>query len=284
MGFKNYLKIGSLATFLLASTLYPIDLNQKKDLCPYPVRLEERIRHESEVKNNLPDKYAILVRGDDEQRHVANFSLSYQVLLENNYKPENIYILTDNGKEQFYHPVDDIASKESLLILLKHLSKKIDKKDTLLFYFNDHGVSESFSYPSAQKEITISKFYLKNKSINPLELDAYLSLIKPKIKILMFGFCKSGGFANWLGKENTIVISSSSLFEESYSETNKSFGGFFLKAFRKNSGADSNHDGFTSILEAYNYAKEKHYCCKINEQHPQLVYDKTQINPNKIGL
>jgi len=262
MKFKKKAGIISLASFMLFGTILPESLNKK------------------------PEVYFVGIRPNNEKRYIANFSLAYQVLREKKIL-KNTYILTEDGKNDSYHSVDDIASIEAFSLLMANLSKKIRKEDKFIFYLNSHGLAEPINLRDGKKnKINLSKFYFKrNKGINELELETYLSSINAKEKIFLFDCCYSGGFAKRFGKENTIAISSTKSPEEAgYSSLVNSFSGKFFKAFKENSGADKDSDGKISILEAFNFAKEHHNASREKRQSPQIFYDKEKINPNKVGL
>jgi hypothetical protein len=200
MKFKKKLGIVSLANFILFGTILPNNLNEKNKDYIYPLRLEKRLQQEIKIKDE-PQVYFVGIRADNEKRYVANFSLAYQILLEKRIF-NNSYILTEDGEENYYHPVDDVASREAFSILMTHLSKKIRKEDKFIFYFNNHGLSESLNLSTdGEPKIKLSRFDLKkDKGINELELEIYFSNINAKERILIFDCCYSGGFAKRFGK------------------------------------------------------------------------------------
>lgn len=247
-----------------------------------PSKLKKRIESESALQNDLPDKYGLLVMGDWEKRHIANFSIAYQVLLENGFSPENIYILTKvGGKGTFYHPVDDIATRESLEMILAHLANKIDENDTFFFYLNDHGSRETVIEGTYPQEV--STFYLNDEPITEIELEEHLSKIHLGKGIAIFGFCYSGGFAERIGKGRWTAISSSGAREISKSRENSSFGGYFMKGLRrKDMGEkDTNKDGLLSVLEAFEYAYQKTHYTNKGYQTPVLA---SEVDPSQVTL
>jgi hypothetical protein len=289
MSLKSWI-INGLTALVLAGGLYSESNSQEFS----PTRLEQRIEKEEAVKNQQPDRYAVLVRGDDEDRHIANISLAYQVLIEQGFKKENIYILGGYGTQLYYHPSDGEATRDNLETILTHLSKKVDKKDLFLLYLSAHGyaeepVKEERGLKERKEEAeNISAFCLiKNQEdrkkssgigresqvegINEKEFQGLVSQINAGGIIYVFDFCNDGGFAKRFGKDNSIAISSTSADSDSHCRENESFSGSFFQAFRKGSGADKNQDRMTSITEAYNYAKETHFTVRSGLDSPQLV-------------
>src|SRR5688572_21509321 len=60
---------------------------------PEPEALQARIVHEGSTPNGQVDHFAVLIGADTELRHRGNLSLAYQVLLEQGYDRQKIYIL-----------------------------------------------------------------------------------------------------------------------------------------------------------------------------------------------
>jgi len=267
----NRLKTSLISFFagvnLLAGTCDYTTFSQRD----FPYRLEHRISQEPAHKNNEPDKYALLVMGDNEERHVINFSVAYQSLLDNGFKKENIYILTDDGDDSVTNfPIDDFSSKSSLEIILTHLAEKVDETDLMFIYFNNHGQRNTIDYYDPKKPDTlitkiISKFGLSQENLNKnnvseIELEKYLETINPRQGILLFGFCYSGGFAKRLGKGNWTAVASSQPEQLSYSWITHNFDRNFMYALSKDkkNNRDLNNDGKVSLQEAFIYAKFTH--------------------------
>lgn len=236
--------------------------------------LENRISREKAIKNYKADKYAVLIRGNSEERFVADTSVAHHTLLENGFKSENIYILADAKKkrEAFFHPIDDVATKSNVELIMNHLSNIIDERDLLLICLVDHGSRK-----------TVSTFNLKGKDISEIELESYLSKICPGKGILLFDFCYSGGFAERLGKNEYSAIASTMPDRVGRSRAGDSFSGCFFEAFsfRKKSEADVNEDGRVSLQEALDYTKKHHYATKKGRQAPVV---KSNIPLDKIFI
>lgn len=241
-------------------------------------RLKNRISQEGAVKNHQPDKYAVLIRGDYEERFVADTSLVYQVLLENGFKSEHIYILADARRkaETYFHPIDDIATKGNLEILMDHLTNIVDEEDLLFICLIDHGGKGLFRNPDdpVGKMVSSSTFNLRGEDLNELELKSRLSKIYPKTGILVFEFCFSGGFAERLGG-TYVAIASTDSHVEGYSKAGNSFIGYVFEALsqRKGDEVDINKDRRVSLQEAFDYAKRNHYKTKSGKQKPVVKSD-----------
>ncbi|MDO8517123.1 MAG: C13 family peptidase [Nanoarchaeota archaeon] len=271
-------------TFAALELIGLLSLEVHKDIPPYPDRLQARISQELIIKNNNLDKYAVLVKGDNQKIYNQNFSSIYNVLIENGFKSENIYVFVHDGGnsvKQFNHPVDDVSSKESLEMILNHLAKKIDKNDIFLLYLSDHGGRESVKSPYENQIVEVSRFFLRGGDINELELEKALKPIYAKNKILAFDFCYDGGFADRLGKNNDIAVSSSLYNRVSHAPNLDSFNVYFFQAFRDICDSDYNNDKRVSIDEAYRYAIENYSLAKKGVDRPQLV---SKIDVRNISL
>jgi len=260
MNIRNYVGRG-LANLALAGSLF-------LGGCGYiptstPVELENRIEQEEATQNHTPDKYAVLVSVDNllaglgrpRQMYTAKTRSAYQVLVQNGFNKENIYILTDIGVPQPDYPVDGVASRNGLSMILEHLSKKVDEEDVFLLYINGHGSRKPIESNNGTENVTVSNYHLRGGDINELQLRECLSQIKAKRKKYVFDFCFDGGFSERLGRGNDIAISSSSPNKANMSYWQENFSRHFFDAFKEGSNADYDGDGRVSFSEAFEYTR-----------------------------
>lgn len=243
-------------------------------------RLKDRLKHEGYKPNGQADKYAVLISGKAELRYQANLSIAYQILLEIGFKRESIYILDPAGEDTYFYPVDGLDKKTNIRAVFESLAKRIDDQDLLFVYVTDHG-NRAFEGPGSQ---TLQSILLveNSVSITQKEFFSYLSDINPRVGVLLFDQCFSGGFAKETGKGKFISIAASKADEISGSLLYNSFGGEFLKAFRNKNESDKNKDGKVSIQEEFAYAVKKDLASKYKEQTPMIV--STSIDPSSIFL
>lgn len=239
--------------------------------------LEERIKKDVLEPTDGTSKYGIILNGSDEEADIPDIALAYQIMLENGFSAGNIYILSNGTKEYetHFYPKDDIFSKESLEILLNHMSNKIDENDILVAYLINHAEPEDM-----EKDGNIVKTGVQDEYIHPKDMHGYFSKIKPKFGILILNTCYAGGFARPLGIGNYIAISSSDLDHKSYRGHGKNFGGLFFLAYREREEADKNFDNRISVKEAYNFAKSK---MPRPEDNPQMIFDE-KIKPGQVFI
>ena len=241
--------------------------------------LDKRLAKEEFTKNGIPDRYALLVRGDDEYRHAAGISIAYRALLENGYLPKNIYVLAGKGRQTFFHPTDGAATRKNLMRMLYKFSAAVDDKDTLLIFMTDHGEKMD---PSPYDEAgTVSRFIMGRDRVDELDLEWALGRINPEKGILVFDFCMDGGFSERLGKGQYIAVSSSNPVDPSHAIEADAFSGWFFRAFTYGAGSDKNNDGNVSIREAFEFAKDRHIIGKKGEDTPMLI---SQRDAGKTGL
>jgi len=229
----------------------PIKLEQRIDeeveYVQPPIKLEQRISEEIAKPNGKPDKYGVIISGSSEERHKENSSLAYQILLENGFQRENVYLLDNKGNKTSLYPVDDISSKEAVKKLFSHLEKKVDSEDLLFVYTTGHG-DNTF------------KLALPGENLSEKEMEEYLSNIHPKTGILIFDQCSGGNFAKRTGKGRYIGISASEGDKNSKSNT---FPQEFFRSY--NNKSDINNDGKVSVEEAFNHAKSFFRSCRNNK-------------------
>ena len=247
-----------------------IEMPAETEIIKRPKELEDRIFKEIAERNDQADKYAVLINGSNENLYLADISLVYQILLENQFKKENIYILDESGTEEFSYPADGIATKENIENLFSYLSEKIDEQDSLVVHISDHGIRTMVTSPKPPFFEMITEVSLPVENISEVDLEKYLSEIKPKFGLITTDICYGGGIAYRLGKGNYVGISSTTADMPSYSGLKNSFGGFFYLAFRDSANSDFNKDGRVTLNEAFDYAKSRHYSTLIRIVSPQL--------------
>lgn len=208
------------------------------------------------LKGGIRRPIALLIGADTEARHRNNISLAYQVLLEQGYKRQDIFILDSEGGNPAIYPISDTLSRKSMDMMFTWLLDNLDDSDTLLVYVTGHGNKDSLSLNKAEK---ISKPYFM-MLLNSLSIYS---------GIVIFDQC-------YWGAPNIrspyVFISASSNDRTSYDVT---FPRTFWNAFRR---LDSN----VSVLEAFRYAKLHDRGYRLGHQIPEISY--TRVNPAEINL
>lgn len=265
-------KLGkAIVPFALAGSMF---LGGCDSQPPQPQRLEQRISQEVAQPNGQPDKYGVILNGANDEDTMPDIILAYQIMLENNFSPENIYILSNNSAkyERHIYPKTDIFSKQSLEMLIDHLGKKVDSKDFLVMYLINHG-----EQTTKDGEETV-KTDIPGGDIFAEDIRGYLESIHPQTGLAVFNTCYAGGFSRLAGNGDYIAISSSDYDHTSKKGFGKNFGGLFFLAYREKGESDSNKDGKISVQEAFEYAKTQ---MKRPKDNPQLVSER---NPDEIFL
>lgn len=244
-------------------------------------RLIQRVLHEGKAPDNKATKYAVLINGSKELRFSADVALAYQVLLENGFLRQNIYILDWSNGGTYFHPVDGKAAILNMTLLFNHLKKTINNKDTL--FVSDHGGRIRGGCDEEEKLCfgSISTLHLVDTDLNQREFAEYIRKIHPKNGILLFDECHSGGFAEELDGSDFTIIASTQAEKLSYSEINDSFSGYFMLAFRNVATSDTDHSGSVSIAEAFEYAVGRH---SFSRQHDQEPFIRSKHEPHFVFL
>jgi len=295
MSVKNYVGRG-LAALALAGCL---PLSGCWDNLSQPRRLEQRINQEFAQQNGNPDKYALLITGHDEKRFIHELGQIYNALIESGFKRGDIYVLgaeelSYRGKpHEIPYPVDDIATRRTIETVFSHLKKKIDEQDLLVVHISGHGDKMAFDHGGRVvtkfKQATSEETYQKvtrvtmpweddvilgsEGNVTELELESYLSKLRPRVGIVSTDVCYGGGIAERVGKNRFIGISASRKDETAHSSVGDSFGGFFYQAFVNSQESDTNGDGTVTLDEAFDYAKRMHSWTKNGEDTPLLISD-----------
>ncbi len=243
--------------------------------------LSQRLNQENNHPSTVPIKYAVLINGDGDNRFTADITVSYEILLENGFRAENIYILNYSALETYYHPVDDVLTKSNLKLLFSYLKNKTTNRDLLFVYVTDHGerVKKISLYPL--RFVDLSTIDLVDEQIDQVEFANLFDGMNINLGIFVFNQCFSGGFAEELGRNNFIAVASTKASKGGYDDVGDSFCGFFMLAFRDWRVSDTNKDGKVSISEAVEYAKQRNSYSRNKQQEPFIQSD---LDPKKVFL
>jgi hypothetical protein len=211
--------------------------------------MKERIEQTEARKDNLPDKYAVIINGDNATRHIRNVSLACNVLKQNGFVDENIFVLSyqkNTGEEQIPTYAPTFGNLQMLFCLL---SEVIDDKDLLFIYGTGHGVRKG-----DVSEICIRRICRGCKRphlhtcVSEIELEYLMKEIHPQYGILVFDQCEGGGFGTKLQSRGNFVVVCRAAQRES--GTCKHFAKAFFDAFG-DASSDVDNNGRISIAEAF---------------------------------
>ena len=172
------------------------------------------------------------------------------VLISHGWKSDHIKILLNSE-----------ATGSNIRSAIRWMDSKEDEDDIVLFFFSGHGF-----YGNSIAVYPWNLFYMSR-------LDENMDKLGSKNMVLIFNSCFSGGFQNYLAQPGRVILMSSKSNEYSYMSLqlkNGIFTYFLLEGFA--GSADSNHDGWVSAEEAFDYAAPKTTERAIKPQHPQ-IYD-----------
>ena len=247
----------------------------------HPV-LDARLANDTAFRDNMPEKYGLIVSGMTEKRCADTNKIAYDMLLSNGYSKDDIYVLDSDGSQRQY-PVDAPASRESLCLVMDHLAKKAGPEDDIFVYIGDHGgvdVEGPRFRPADDAEV-FSLIMLSGDIVSDKEFANYLHGIGVGQGILFAGQCYGGGFAEEAGKGNFTGVSSSEPDGESSSLWNGvDFDRTFFQSFGKKE-ADENDDGNVSVREAFDYAKENFILTSQGNETPCIFSEK---DPSEVFL
>jgi len=248
---------------------------------PDPLKnLTERISSQTQEKNYHADKYAVLISGLTEEKHMKNLELADKVLLDKGYDENNTYILEGSGKKTGALPIDAPVTKESIEKVFDYLSKIIDKQDKLFVYMTGHGDQKIIGKNETsgfREYIKVSTLLFEGGYITEVDFQDYLKKIDLYRGIVVADQCHGGGFAERIGHGPYVGISASKANQ--HSEGNSFPQTFFTAG--GNVSVDSNKDGSISIQEAFDYALRNDIQTLNGNQDPELVSD---LDANKVFL
>lgn len=226
---------------------------------------------------DVPERYAVLISGQTEERHALNMTLVYNFLLENGYNEKNVYVIDGKGSDRLYcYPVNASATVENVKVAFDSLQAKLDKNDSLFVYVSDHGGSILAADGSHLSTIATTD----GSTLDQRTFEGFTNGLKYGLGLFVFDQCYSGGFAEETGHGNNVSIASASPNESAYSGgIHNSFTAFFIKAFIYEAQSDTNLDGKVSLTEAFNYAETNHPYSRSGWQDPMVS---TELNADAI--
>ncbi|MCK6548657.1 hypothetical protein L6R52_22630 [Myxococcota bacterium] len=187
-----------MSLFLLGACLpAPIPPPAPAYVAPLPEGLDERIRAEGASPNGAVDHFAVLIGAHTELRHRGNLAMAYQVLLEQGYHRDAIYILDSEGETVLF-PSTDFTTRRSVLRLFEHLAAIVEAHDTLLVYVTGHGrrVSAIREAGGARTTLGLSTLALNpREELGDWELARLFERLSPELAIGFFDQCYSASFA-----------------------------------------------------------------------------------------
>lgn len=230
-------------------------------------------------------KYAVListnqVTGDDVAYHSEwwyDLFLHYEMLRENGFKDDKIYVLYGNGVDfntahtsydattQFGHTITDMAvNKSNIQSVFNTLSGQVDDRDYLYVWWMGHGGGSGPG--SCNLSMSISN---TGESVTDTELTGYINNVPDyKKRSVAVMACHSGGMVDNLNNagNKTVVLTSSTCIESSYDATSTCNGIFhaefnytFPNALRLQNpcgtavGSDYDSNGYVSLSEGHQY-------------------------------
>ena len=226
---------------------------------------------------DVPEKYAVLISGQTEERHALNMTLVYNFLLDNGYNEKNIYVIDGKGQDRIYcYPVNASATVDNVRLAFNSLESKLDKNDSLFVYVSDHGSRTEISEGAVLSTITTND----GSVLDQRKFEDFIEKLNYGLGIFLFDQCYSGGFAKETGHGNNVSIASASADESAYSGgIHNSFTAYFIKSFVFSVDSDRNLDGNVSISEAFDYAATNHSYSARGKQNPFIS---TELDPGTI--
>ncbi len=230
-------------------------------------------QHPVEAAKIAGQKYAVLISGQTEEKHVKNMEAAYGVLLKSGFLRKNIIVFDAKGNQNRSYPVNAPADAKSIRLCFRYLANQIGPNDLLFVYVTNHGcLDERLLMPDgdgiiptqqAEKQ-KIAEIGLFGRYLDELDFVACVDKIKPGVGIFIFTQCYSGGFAERLVGKNRITISANEKYAMCDS---RAFSKLFFSAFNRKT-ADSDANGKISIREAFEYTRENNN----SFQRPQMFY------------
>jgi hypothetical protein len=203
-------------------------------------------------------KYAVLISGRTEERHVKAMELTYKILLKSGFSPKNIIVLDAKGSQSRPYPVNGPADSGSIRLCFRYLANKIGPTDLLFVYVGDHGHLDEryFSLDGGYKfspgrvgKREVAEIGLSDGCMDEMDFAACVNKIHSRVGIFIFTECYGGYFARRLQGPGRITIAPTARGKcNSYAFTRAFFGAL------QDSCVDTDGNSKISIREAFRYS------------------------------
>lgn len=194
------------------------------------------------------EKYAVLVNGDSERRHKDNITRAYTTLTALGFEPAHIFVVSppDRRGRLVKQTLRLAPVPDNFWRVMDELVDIVAKGDLLIVYGTGHGDTDQGD----------SLLELRNGEVWPADLREEVDQYRGDSVIVM-DQCFSGGFADALQGTKSRAIAISSVDSRHLTDC-YAFAKTFWDSFLHPELADENHDGKTSLREAFDAALKAH--------------------------
>ncbi len=194
------------------------------------------------------EKYAVLVNGDSERRHKDNITRAYTTLTALGFEPAHIFVVSppDRRGRLVKQTLRLAPVPDNFWRVMDELVETVGKGDLLVVYGTGHGDTDQGD----------SLLELRNGEVWPADLREEVDHYRGESVIVM-DQCFSGGFADAFEGTGSRVIAISSVDSRHLTDC-YAFAKTFWDSFLHPERADANHDGKTSLREAFGAALKAH--------------------------
>ena len=212
--------------------------------------------HQTAEKNKRPSdpkKYALIIAGvGGEEEYIKKFTaLAFQLYdaltIHSGFDEKNVHLLTEaaDSPENNPKPNSSRSTAAEVKRVLAAIKSSVPPDGLVAVFLIGHG-----SVDGPAKDGQQAKFNLLGPDLTAKDYAQLLGALPPARVIFVNSASASGEFIKPLSGDNRIVITAT----RSGNEQNATvFGEHFVKAITE-PAADSDKNGRTSLLEAFNYA------------------------------
>jgi hypothetical protein len=264
--------------FVLSDFKVQIILKKSSYKAPQNIIFNKQFAKHFGSANLTNSNYALLYSGgynlpNAKIRYWNDLKLMYQTL-KNIYGYDDAHIIVvykDGIGQDNEMPVNFPANKTGLAAAFHLLGTGLNNSKNLLLFITNHG--GGYDKLAQTNEGGVND--INGDEINPFHMDEVIyyynddnNLLDDDIALMVNSLhfnklvtlmepCYGGGFLRDLRGANRVIMSASSEFEVSYSNTDQNYDVFsyFFTIALNDPAADLNKDGRVSMLEAYKYAK-----------------------------
>ena len=215
-------------------------------------RRPERARaatKEPPIAARAPRRYAVLLNADASSQHKRNIARAYRTLRALGFGGPDIFVLSPRDRGTPPSSASPVFKPfpEHLVSVLDRLEGQVAPGDLVLFYGTGHGDTEEGE----------SLLELRNGDLFAGDLREEVDRLRGNTVVVM-DQCYSGGFTDaFEGTKGKVLVVTT--VDRDHMTWCGTFSRAFWDAFLHPESADSNHDGKTSVREAFSVALQAHH-------------------------
>ncbi|MGH7493892.1 MAG: C13 family peptidase [bacterium] len=183
-----------------------------------------------------------------------------------NFTPEQITILSESNSAS--SSGERLCNAKNVEQVFSELAASVKREDQFVVILFGHGSAEG----------AVSKFNLAGPDLRDLDFARFLERVPAERQVFINTSAASAGFIEKLARKDRVIITATRSPEENFATK---FPEYWTEAFEKSAEVDLNKDRQISLLEAFDYARDR--VVQFYEQANRLRPEHALLDDNGDG-